>query len=231
MTSRRVYLSACNPNIQYIDSMYIESEDGFSLYSNEQYERESSTESEYNYEWSNKTWNRDDRYDVNRVSELFDRNSLYTEVGYNRESIYLGNQYQYENDEDNEDLNPIIDLYAQSYENQYEYDNSEIEPVMSLPLSPRQYMLMKQKWNKQLEMELCKAALKQNQKIVSWSGFSNDSNEDYLNVPRNSNASNLSDNSKKSVKSTRSWKSFFSKFSKKKKKEIKFYDDLLQKNK
>lgn len=221
MSSRKIYLSHCNPNIRYIESMYMESDDGFSLYSNENYENESN--SEYSYEWSNRTWNRD----VNRASELFDRNSLYTEPRYNRESI----QYDEEYDKDNEDLNPIIDLYAQSYE-EYEYDNSEIEPVMSLPLSPRQYMLMKQKWNKQLEMELCKAALKQNKKITSWSGFSNDSHdsdESYPTVPRNSNASNLSNNSKKSVKSTRSWKSFFSKFSKKKKKEIKFYDDLLQK--
>ena len=222
MTSRRVYLSACNPNIQYIESMYMESDDGFSLYSNENYENyENESNSEYSYEWSNRTWNRD----VNRASELFDRNSLYTEPRYNRESVYISNPYEDENDKDNEDLNPIIDLYAQSYE---EYDNSEIEQVMSLPLTPRQYMLMKQKWSKQLDMELCKAALKQNQKVVSWSGFSNSSNEDFPRVPRNSNASNLSDNSKKSVKSSRSWKSFFSKFSKKKK-EIKFYDDLLQK--
>jgi len=209
--------------------MYIESEDECSLYSIEEYKRDS-TESEYNYEWSNQTWNRDDKYDVNRVSELFGRNSLYTEVGYNRESIYLGNQY-----DDNEDLNPIIDLYTQSYEDQNEYDNSEIEPVMSLPLSPRQYMFMKRQWNKQLDMELSKASLKQNQKTVSWSGFSDNSlnsissnnEEEYPTAPRNSNASDLSGQSKKS---TRSWKSFFSKFSNKKKKQIKFYDDLLQKN-
>jgi hypothetical protein len=220
MTYQKVYLSAVNPNIQYIDSMYIESEDEYSLYSNEEYKRDSS---DYTYEWSNKTWNRDDRYDVNRVSELFARNSLYTEIDYNNNN----------DDDNNEDLNPIIDLYAQSYEDQHEYDTSEIEPVMSLPLSPRQYMLMKQKWNKQLDMELCKASLKQNQKMVSWSGFSDNSysdncynsDEEYPNVPRNSQVSNLSDKSKKS---TRSWKSFFSKFSKKKK-QIKFYDDLLQK--
>lgn len=238
MSSRKIYSSSVNPDIRYIESMYLDSEDEFSLYStensyienpNKKYDIESN-ESEYNYEWSNKTWNQD----MNRV---FDRNSLYTM------SINTGNNYGYEDnyndfDRDNEDLNPIIDLYAQSYE---EYDNSEIEPVMSLPLTPRQYMLMKNRWNNELEMELRKANLKQNKKIVSWSGFSNKSNksdnsnssyEDYPSipsVPRNSNASNLSDNSKKSVKSTRSWKSFLSKFTKKKKKEIKFYDNLLQK--
>ena len=198
MNSRKVYLSDCNPDIRYFESMYIESDDACSLYSteynqnyNHNYKRESS-DSEYNYEWSNRTL--DDN--VDRASELFNRNSLYSTSIYNRESMYT----TYEDEKDNEDLNPIIDLYVQSYE---DYDNSEIEPVMSLPLTPKQHMLMKQKWNKQLEMELCKAALKQNKKFVSWSGFSNNSNssdEDFPVVPRNSNASNLSDNSKKSFK-------------------------------
>lgn len=222
MNSRKVYVSNCNPDISYFESIYLDS-DGSSLYSNEIHQNDNyreSNDSEYNYEWSNRTWD-----DVNKVSEIFDRRSLYTEPVYHRESMYT----TYENDKDDEDLNPIIELYAQSYE---DYDNSEIEPVMSLPLTPKQHMLMKQKWNQQLEMELCKAALKQNQKIVSWAGFStssNSSDEDFPSVPRNSDASNLSNNSKKSVKSTRSWKSFLAKFSKKKKKEIKFYDDLLQK--
>lgn len=212
-----------NINYSYIDSKkdrytfdtYTEyTADNSSLYANDLY---SDTQSEYdNNEW-NSTW----QNDIRQVSELFDRNSLYTEPRYSQARVNV-NSYE---DEEIDDINPIIDMYTQSYET---YDTSTVEPIMSLPLTQNQYMMMKAEWNKQLERELEKVALKrQNPKIMSWSGFS-DLSDEYPIVPRNSNVSNLSNNSKKSINSSKSWKSFFSKFSKKKqKKEIKFYDNLI----
>jgi hypothetical protein len=206
--------SIINPDIRYI-----------SYYSNDseyRYSRESDIslyedDSDYAFNYS-----REYDYDIKRVSE-YDRSSLYTVPGYNRTTIDLNNTY-YDENKENEDINPIIDLYMQSY-----IDESNIEPIMQLPLSPNQYMLMKEKWNKQLERELEKATMRSAPKVVSWSGFSNE----FPSAPRNSNASEYSEHSEQSnqsKKSTRSWKSFFNKFSKKnkQKKQIPFYKNLIQ---
>jgi hypothetical protein len=123
--------------------------------------------------------------DINRISETY--NSLYT-VPY-RKSINL----EYENDV----LYSIMDCYNQSYT---EIDKKAIEAVMQLPLSPNQLILMKKKWNKQLDIDLIK----------------------------NSHFSKFSNNSKQLSKSSKSLRSFFRKFTKKSKKnQNKFYDDLI----
>lgn len=179
-------------------------------------------DNEYSY-----IYNNDNDYDYNndlsRTSDIFNRASLYTVADYNRASVNLGVR---DNIIENDIENDIIDLYMQSY-----IDESNIEPIMQLPLSPNQYRLMKEKWNKQLEMDLTKASRDPTPKIMSWSGWSNDSG-DFLKVPRNSNASDYSEKSEQSKKSTKSWKSFFSKFSNKNKKnqknKIPFYENLLQ---
>lgn len=115
-----------------------------------------------------------------------------------------------------------MNFYTQSYA---EVDNKVIEPVMQLPLSSNQLMLMKKRWDKQLDMDLTKTLPKQRSLFSVSSKSSKSSNESP--IPRNSHFSEISNKSEKSTKSTKSWKSFFSKFSKKNKKtEIKFYDNL-----
>jgi hypothetical protein len=101
--------------------------------------------------------------------------------------------------------------------------------MMSLPLSPEQYTLMKNQWNRQLNTELNKQSIPSS-KISSWLAHCQSSTDDdkvCLDVRINSNVSNVSYKSKKSKKSTNLLKSFFSKFSKKNKKtEIEFYDNI-----
>lgn len=177
---------------------------------------------EYSYRYND---DNTDNYDYNNdfSRDIFHRSSLYTVADYNRASVNLGVR---DNIIENDVENDIIDLYMQSY-----IDESNIEPIMQLPLSPNQYRLMKEKWNKQLELDITRASRDPTPKIMSWSGWSNESS-DFLKVPRNSNASDYSEQSKKSTKSTKSWKSFFSKFSNKNKKnqknKIPFYENLLQ---
>jgi hypothetical protein len=210
--SNKILTISVEPEPRYMTSMYIDS-DTLSLFSNDgdgdNYVY--SDESEYEWHHSNN--------EQHRVSEIFNKSrySLYTDPRYSSDL-----NREYNNNETDNEIDPIIDMYM--------YDDSHIEPMMSLPLTQNQYMLMKERWNKQLEMELRKDNVKQ-QKIMSWSGFSDSYNtsEDYPTALRNSNLSNISEKSKKSVKSASSWKSFISKFSKKQKKEIKFYDNLLQK--
>jgi hypothetical protein len=217
---RKATISIVSPNIQRIsyfsnNSEYM-SDSSLSIYEND---------SDYNFNYS-----REYDYDTKRITYMFNRDSLYTVPGYNRTSIDLNNPY-YDEDKENEDINPIVDLYMQSYIDESYIDESSIEPIMQLPLSSNQYMLMKQKWNEQLDIELAKS--KSVPKMVSWSGFSLDSNE-FPSVPRNSNASKYSEQSNKSnqsKKSTRSWKSFFNKFYKKNnknKKNIPFYENLIK---
>lgn len=145
---------------------------------------------------------------INRIREMYDRSSLYT-TQY-RKSV----NFEDEPEDENDDLYSIIDFYTQSY------DVSVIEPVMQLPLSPNQHILMKKQWSKQLDKDLIQSSVKQ---ISSWPS-SNNYNTDFRN-------SHMSEKSEKSTKSTRSWKSFFNKFSKKsksKKHQIKFYDNLIK---
>jgi hypothetical protein len=182
---------------------------------------ENNSEYEYStkthYETTNKTnceinYDIDYDTDINRIRDMYDRNSLYT--------MSLPNtSNDNDNNYDNDDLYSIINFYTQSYA---EVDNKVIEPVMQLPLSSNQLMLMKRQWDKQLDIDLTKTVPKQRSLFSVYSRSSNESP-----IPRNSHFSEISNKSEKSTKSTKSWKSFFSKFSKKNKKtEIKFYDNL-----
>jgi hypothetical protein len=162
--------------------------------------------------------------DINRIRDMYDRNSLYTEP---RRNTYIDENYE-DDDNENDDLYSIMDFYTQPYT---EFDNKTIEPVMQLPLSSNQLILMKRKWDKQLDMDLTKTLPKQTSSWPRFSVSSRSSNE-YPKVPRNSHFSqfsNKSEKSEKSTKSSKSWKSFFSKFTKKSKKpQIKFYDNLVK---
>jgi hypothetical protein len=182
---------------------------------------------ETNNDMNNETDNDNDAnydVDINRIRDMYDRNSLYTEP---RRNTYINENYEDDNDQDNDDLYSIMDFYTQPYA---EIDDKVIEPVMQLPLSSNQLMLMKRKWDKQLDMDLTKTLPKQ---TSSWSVFSmSRSSDEYSELPRNSHFSqfsNKSEKSEKSTKSSKSWKSFFSKFTKKSKKpQIKFYDNLVK---
>jgi hypothetical protein len=204
-----------NDRISYYsnNSEYINSDSEISYYDkNEDYNDEDYNENDNNYKYSIGS-----EYSI---SHLYDRSSLYTVQvpRYTEDEVEA---------EDEEGLDPIIDFYFEEYT-----DNSTIEPVMQLPLSSNQYMLMKQKWNKQLELEMMKQSMKST-KVISWAGFSlssnnseSDSEHESPIVQRMSDASHYSNQSKKS---TRSWKSFFNKFSKKNKKpQIPFYENLVK---
>ena len=226
-----------NFNRYYIKSIYTDSEDysysdvsRVSIYSkidgeNSEYEHndndynndnDNDNDNDYNNDNDN-DYNND--YNINRIRDMYDRNSLYTVPRPNTND---------DTNDDRDDLYSIMDLYTQPYG---EVDDKVIEPVMQLPLSPNQLMLMKRQWDKNLDMELSKSLQKQ---ISSWPRFSVSSNKscDSSVAPRNSHfseLSNKSETSKKSTKSSKSWKSFFSKFTKKSKKnQIKFYDNLVK---
>jgi hypothetical protein len=122
---------------------------------------------------------------------------------YNRNTLY-SKSINFEDEDKNEDIYSII----------LSYDNSVIEPVIQLPLSPNQHMLMKKKWNTQLDIDLMKSFIKQ---ISNWTRCSSNS------IITKSHVSEFSE---------KSTKSFFNKFSKKlksKKHQIKFYDNLIKK--
>jgi hypothetical protein len=73
----------------------------------------------------------------------------------NIENGYIEND-DIENGYIENDINPIIDLYS---DNLYlkSINVPKIEPIMRLPLTNEQYILLKQQWDKQLEMELFKS--------------------------------------------------------------------------
>ena len=186
-----------NSNRYYIKSIYTNSDYSYS---------DVSSVSTYSCDNDNDN----DNDNINRIRDIYDRNSLYTVPRPDTDDYY-----------DSDDLYSIMDLYSQPYA---EIDNNVITPVMQLPLSSNQLMLMKMKWDKQLDMDLIRTVPKQ---TSSWPQFSMSSNES-----RNSHfsqSSNKSEKSEKSTKSSKSWKSFFSKFTKKSKKnQIKFYENLVK---
>ena len=205
----------------YINSMYVDSE--ISIFSDDDNSE---------YEWSKN----------DRTCEMFETNSLYTNVS--RSSIELSKFMDYDvingavnndiNDVINDtsvigDINDVISIVEDIDDNGivkdiednidtiielYMYDVG-IKSMMSLPLTPYQCELMKDKWSKQLKIELCKDDMKELKMVsrpsISWSEYSN-----------------IDKMYKKSTKSAISWKSFKSRFSKGQKKEINFYDNLLR---
>lgn len=143
-----------------------------------------------------------DIFDVN-MPDVFNINSLESiESIESIRSLTLNTQSNIDND-----LYSIMDFYTQD-----EIDNKVIEPIMQLPLSPNQLVLMKKQWNELMDIELNDVLPKQ---FLSW--------------PRYSYKSEKSSNkSAKSFKSWKSWKSFFNKSSKNSiKNKISFYGDLI----
>jgi hypothetical protein len=183
--------------------------------SNRYYIKSIYTNSDYSYsDVSSVSTYSCDNDNINRIRDIYDRNSLYTVPRPDTDDYY-----------DSDDLYSIMDFYTQPYS---EVDDKVIEPVIQLPLSPNQLMLIKRKWDKHLDMDLNKTLPKQ---ISSWSRFSISFNKsrDSGVAHRNSHFSELSNKSEKYAKSSKSWKSFFSKFTKKSKKnQIKFYDNLVK---
>jgi hypothetical protein len=89
-----------------------------------------------------------------------------SEYSNNVNSLYSNSIINYE-----ENVDDIIDFYFE--ENGEKYDNLVIKPFMQLPLSQNQYMLMKHKWDKQLELDIMKQSVKFTKVTRLWKSFFN----------------------------------------------------------